>query len=44
MCCLLAEPWLQEEIKAYYRGRKKLAEMMGRDPQTFSDQDVKVGQ
>ncbi len=33
---------MQEEIKAYYRGRKRLAEMMGKDPEAFTDKDVKV--
>ena len=31
-----------EELKAYYFGRKRLAEMMGQDPETFTDQDVQV--
>jgi small subunit ribosomal protein S9 len=34
------EVWMQEEIKDYYRGRNRLAIMMGRDPSTFSDKDV----
>lgn len=37
------EPWLKEELQSFYRGRQKLAEMMGRDPETFTDQDVEVG-
>ena len=27
---------------AYYRGKDKLAEMMGRDPVTFTEKDVDV--
>lgn len=38
----LPEPWMQEEIRAYYRGKKRLAEMMGKDPERFTDRDVKV--
>jgi len=30
-----------KEIQAFYRGRRRLAEMMGRDPKTFTDKDVK---
>ena len=40
---LLIEPWLVKEIHAFYRGRRRLAEMMGRDPETFTDKDVEVG-
>eukprot|EP00731_Ephydatia_muelleri_P031820 Em0023g327a len=35
-----AEPWMAEEIRAYYAGRARLAKMMGRDPATFTDKDV----
>ncbi|XP_019854305.1 PREDICTED: 28S ribosomal protein S9, mitochondrial-like [Amphimedon queenslandica] len=34
------EPWMQEEIIAYYRSKNILAKMMGRDPETFSQEDV----
>lgn len=37
----LAEPWMQNYIMAYYKGKNKLAVMMGRDPAYFTDQDVK---
>ena len=39
---MIAETWMQDQIMAYYRGKKKLAEMMGRDPATFSEEDVDV--
>lgn len=35
-----AEPWMAEEIRAYFAGRRRLAKMMGRDPETFTDKDV----
>ena len=33
---------MEEELEAYYFGRKRLAEMMGEDPETFTDKDVEV--
>lgn len=34
------EPWMQQEIIAYYRSKNILARMMGCDPETFSQKDV----
>ena len=36
------EPWMQQEIIAYYRSKNILARMMGCDPETFSQKDVQV--
>ena len=40
---MIAGTWMQDRIMVtYYRGKKKLAEMMGRDPTIFSKEDVDV--
>lgn len=36
------DPFIRQEIVEYAKARSKLAKMMGRDPETFTDQDVKV--
>ena len=33
---------MQQQIKAYYRGKDKVAEMMGKDPATFTEKDLDV--
>ena len=40
---LSPDSFLRDEIRRYYAGRRRLAEMMGREAETFTDQDVKVG-
>ena len=33
---------MQEEVKQYEEGRRKLAQLMEKDPESFSDAQVKV--
>ena len=42
MCVRCIEPWMQEEVKQYEEGRRKLAQLMEKDPESFSDAQVKV--
>ena len=42
MCVWCLEPWMQEEVKQYEEGRRKLAQLMEKDPESFSDAQVKV--
>ena len=36
------DPWMQHELELYSKSRKRLAEMVGADPDTFSESDVEV--
>lgn len=36
------EPWMQHELETYFKARKRLAEMVGADPNTFSESDIAV--
>jgi len=40
----VTDPEIKKEIEAYYEGRRRLAIMMGCDPETFTEQDVNVSQ
>ena len=42
LCDNLSEPWMQEEVKRYEEGHLKLAQLMGKDPESFSEAQVKV--
>ncbi len=35
-----AEPWMVDELQRYYKGRRRLADMMGVPPNKFTDKDV----
>ncbi|XP_065906522.1 small ribosomal subunit protein uS9m-like [Dysidea avara] len=37
---MVTDPDIKKEIEAYYEGRRRLAIMMGCDPETFTEQDV----
>jgi len=39
---VVTDPHIKKEIEAYYEGRRRLAIMMGCDPETFTEQDVNV--
>ena len=36
------EPWFTRELEQYQAGKDRLARMMGRDPSSFSQEDVDV--
>ena len=39
---VILEPWMQEEVKQYEEGRRKLAQLMNEDPESFSETQVTV--
>lgn len=39
---VISEPWMQEEVKQYEKGRRKLAQLMNEDPESFSEAQVLV--
>ena len=38
----VTDPEIKKEIVAYYEGKRRLAIMMGCDPETFTEKDVDV--
>ena len=38
----VTDPEIKKEIAAYYEGKRRLAVMMGCDPDTFTEKDVDV--
>lgn len=38
----VTDPEIKKEIAAYYEGKRRLAIMMGCDPETFTEKDVDV--
>ena len=36
------EPWMQRELEIYFQSVKRLASMVGADPDSFSDSHVDV--
>ena len=38
----VTDPEIKKEIAAYYEGKRRLAIMMGCDPDTFTEKDVDV--
>ena len=38
----ITDPEIKKEIAAYYEGKRRLALMMGCDPETFTERDVDV--
>ena len=40
MPCIFLESWLEGEVQRWEFGRRKLAAMMGADPESFSEEEV----